>query len=71
MARTATRQAGAKPAGDKPERDKPTPREKPAPKDRPARDTRDDPAPNPDAGGNQPDTATRQDVEKLRRNLKR
>ncbi|CAI2936180.1 conserved protein of unknown function [Aminobacter niigataensis] len=41
------------------------------PSDKPARDTREDPAPNPDAGGNLPDTATREEVKKLRRNLKR
>lgn len=41
------------------------------PKDKPTRDTREDPAPNPDSGGNLPDTSTREEVEKLRRNLKR
>lgn len=30
------------------------------PKDKPTRDTREDPAPNPDAGGNLPDTSTRE-----------
>ena len=47
---------------------KPTPT---GPNDKPTRDTREDPAPNPDAGGNLPDTSTREEVEKLRRNLKR
>ena len=62
MAKTATRQNAAKPKPSRP-KDKPD--------NKPTRDTRDDPAPNPDAGENQPDTASREDVEKLRRNLKR
>lgn len=41
------------------------------PKHKPARDTRDDPAPNPNGGGDMPDTSTREEVEKIRPNVKR
>jgi hypothetical protein len=41
------------------------------PKGKPPRDTRDSPSPNPDGDHNLPDTSTREEVEKIRPNLKR
>jgi hypothetical protein len=41
------------------------------PKDTPTRDIRDSPAPNPNGDSNLPDTSTREEVEKIRPNLKR
>ncbi|WP_054312182.1 hypothetical protein [Mesorhizobium sp. 1M-11] len=41
------------------------------PSNKPARDSREDPAPNPEAGGNLPKTSTRAEVEKVSPNLKR
>ena len=36
------------------------------PSNKPARDSREDPAPNPAAGGNLPETSTRAEVAKVR-----
>jgi hypothetical protein len=41
------------------------------PKDKPTRDTRDNPVPNPNGDSDIPDTSTREEVEKIRPNLKR
>jgi|ThiBioDrversion2_2_1062182.scaffolds.fasta_scaffold00885_43 hypothetical protein len=51
----------------KPETAKPTRK----PKDKPTRDTRDSPEPNPNGDSDIPDTSTREEVEKIRPNLKR
>jgi hypothetical protein len=48
--------------------DKPKP---PRPEKKPTRDTREDPAPNPEGSGVLPDTNTRKEVEAIRPNLKR
>lgn len=50
------------------EKQKPT---RPGPKDKPPRDVRDKPAPNPDDQNDLPDTNTREEIEKIRPNLKR
>jgi hypothetical protein len=41
------------------------------PKEIPTRDTRDSPVPNPNGDSDIPDTSTREEVEKIRPNLKR
>lgn len=41
------------------------------PSNKPARDAREDPAPNPEAGGDLPETNTRAEVEKVRPNVRR
>lgn len=41
------------------------------PSNKPTRDSREDPAPNPAAGGNLPETSTRAEVTKVRPDLKR
>lgn len=50
------------------EKQKPT---RPDPKDKPPRDVRDKPAPAPDDPNDLPDTNTREEIEKIRPNLKR
>jgi hypothetical protein len=64
-----------------PDRNKPVPdqkTQKPLPKQpgndpghKPVRDTKDDPAPNPDGASGLPDTSSREEVERIRPNLKR
>lgn len=56
---------GTKP--NKPETAKPTGKSK----DKPTRDTRDNPVPNPNGDSDVPETSTREEVEKIRPNLKR
>ena len=51
----------------KPETAKPTRK----PKDKSTRDTKDNPVPNPNGDSDIPDTSTREEVEKIRPNLKR
>lgn len=49
-----------------------SPQRKPSdPEDRPVRDSQENPAPNPASDGDQPDTRTREEIETIRRNLKR
>ena len=49
-----------------------SPKRKPSdPKDRPVRDSQENPAPNTASDGDRPDTKTRDEVQAIRRNLKR